>query len=92
MQIIELSTPCAQIASHQALARQSSININIGDEVRFDMYVDAADVGGISKGGLDVFYDISKLKYNPKFSFDPPFQTNTAPTLLVERMDKKPVA
>ena len=54
----------------------TSANIDIGETATFDMYLDAADVGGILAGGLDMFYDIGILRYNGDFAFDPLFPTD----------------
>ena len=54
----------------------TNFNVNIGETVSFDMIADAADVGGILAGGLDMFYDFEILKYNGDFAFDPGFPTD----------------
>ena len=51
-------------------------DIQVGDTVVFDMTLDAADVGGVLAGGLDVFYDIGILRYNGDFAFDASFPTD----------------
>jgi hypothetical protein len=54
----------------------SFADIKVGDAVVFDMFADAADVGGILAGGLDLFYDASILSYNGDFAFDAAFDTD----------------
>jgi hypothetical protein len=66
------------LATTISLTPTSSTNIGIGGVVTFDMYTDAADVGGILAGGLDLFYDIGILGYNGDFAFDPGFPTDLA--------------
>ena len=61
-----------------SLMPTSSTTINQGGVVSFDMFADAADVGGILAGGLDVFYDIGILRYNGDFAFDPGFPIDPA--------------
>ena len=60
----------------------TSTNINIGETATFDMYLDAADVGGVLFGGLDIFYDSSILRYNGDFAFDPAFPNDPAFSLV----------
>lgn len=58
------------------LTPTSSTNINISGVVSFDMYANAADVGGILAGGLDLFYNSGILTYNGDFAFDAGFPTD----------------
>ena len=72
--LLGLASVSAQAATISLMP--TSANINIGETATFDMYLDAADVGGILAGGLDMFYDIGILRYNGDFAFDPLFPTD----------------
>lgn len=72
--LLGLASVSAQAATISLMP--TSANINIGETATFDMYLDAADVGGILAGGLDLFYDIGILRYNGDFAFDPLFPTD----------------
>ena len=63
-------------AADISLTPTSSNAISIGGVVTFDMYADAADVGGILAGGLDLFYDSGVISYNGDFAFDAGFPTD----------------
>lgn len=53
-----------------------SQDINVNGVAPLSLWADASDVGGFLAGGLDLFYDISILRYNGDFAFDPWFPTD----------------
>ena len=54
----------------------TNVNINPGEEATYQLWADAADVGGFLAGGLDLFYDSTILTYNDNFAFDAGFATD----------------
>jgi hypothetical protein len=72
--LLGLSSASAQAASIWLEPTDSSINI--GESLTINMFADAADVGGLLAGGLDLFYNDTVLTYNGDFAFDPSFPTD----------------
>ena len=54
----------------------TNVDINSGEVATYQIWADAADVGGFLAGGLDLFYDSNVLTYNDDFAFDPSFPTD----------------
>ena len=54
----------------------TNVDINSGEVATYQLWADAADVGGFLAGGLDLFYDSNVLTYNDDFAFDPSFPTD----------------
>jgi hypothetical protein len=54
----------------------TNVDINPGEVATFQLWADAADVGGFLAGGLDLFYDSAILTYNDNFAFDAGFATD----------------
>ena len=55
-----------------------NVDIGVGETATYELWADAADVGGFLAGGLDLFYDSSLLRYNDDFTFDAGFPTDPA--------------
>jgi len=74
--LMAFNAQAATVIPPQIWLVPSNSNINVGDVLTFDMYVNAASVGGLLGGGLDLFYNDTMLTYNGDFAFDSGFGTD----------------
>jgi len=56
----------------------TNVDTNIGEMMVYQLWADAADVGGFLAGGLDLFYDSTVLTYDDNFAFYAGFDTDPA--------------
>ena len=56
----------------------TNVDINSGEVATYQIWADAADVGGFLAGGLDLFYNSTVLTFNDDFAFDAGFPTDPA--------------